>query len=129
MSDTDECVFCEIITGRRDATVLFESEGYVCFLDAYPVNPGHALVVPQHHVQRLEDIDWAGLTPALKRAHQLLIERFDPDATNIGINNGRAAGQTIQHLHWHIIPRYKDDIEDPTGGVRGVIPSERIYEP
>jgi Diadenosine tetraphosphate (Ap4A) hydrolase and other HIT family hydrolases len=57
MSDTDECVFCEIITGRRDATVLFESEGDVCFLDAYLVNPGHALVIPQHHVQRLGDID------------------------------------------------------------------------
>lgn len=128
MSDTDECVFCEIITGRRDAAVLFESEAYICFLDSYPVNPGHALVVPRHHVQRLENVDWIGLVPALKRAHQLVTKRFDPDATNIGINNGQAAGQTIQHLHWHIIPRYEGDIEDPTGGVRGVIPSERVYE-
>jgi diadenosine tetraphosphate (Ap4A) HIT family hydrolase len=60
---------------------------------------------------------------------QILIEKFNPDGFNIGINVNEEAGQTIPHAHLHLIPRYKGDVKDPDGGVRGVIPEKRIYKP
>ena len=84
-------------------------------------------MIPRDHVERLEEIEDQRMYEFLEDAHAHVLERFDPDATNIGLNNGPEAGQTIRHLHWHIIPRYEGDIEDPTGGVRGVIPSKRRY--
>ncbi len=127
MTPVDSCVFCDIVRGERDATVIQESETHLCFLDAHPVTEGHALVVPKRHVEDLTAIDWEQTAGALQLAHKAIVDRYDPDGTNIGINNGRAAGQTIDHLHWHVIPRYEGDIEDPTGGVRGVIPEKRVY--
>lgn len=127
MSSTDDCVFCDIVDGTRDATVLLESDTYLCFLDKYPVTEGHALVVPKTHVQYLNEVDGNALYKFLERAITKVRRRYEPDGMNIGLNDGPAAGQTIPHLHWHIIPRYEGDIEDPTGGVRGVIPAKRMY--
>lgn len=127
MSDTDQCVFCEIIDGTRDATVLLEADDYLCLLDKYPVNEGHALVLPKTHLQHLGEINDSSLYEFLEQAIAEVRQQYAPDGMNIGLNDGPAAGQTISHLHWHIIPRYEGDIEDPTGGVRGVIPSERTY--
>lgn len=123
----DECVFCDIVAGTRDATILLETDTFLCFLDAYPVTEGHALVVPKRHVQFLDDADGVALYEFLERAIATVRSRYDPDGLNVGLNDGPVAGQTIPHLHWHVIPRYEGDIEDPTGGVRGVIPSERTY--
>ena len=122
-----ECVFCEIIDGERDATVLYETVDFICFLDKFPVAKGHALVAPKTHIEALSQADWNTLFEFLQEAHAEVNERYDPDATNIGVNDGQEAGQTIPHLHWHIIPRYEGDMEDPRGGVRGVIPEKRIY--
>jgi diadenosine tetraphosphate (Ap4A) HIT family hydrolase len=127
MSDTDDCVFCEIISGDIDATVLLQTEGYLCILDKYPVNEGHALAVPKTHTQFLSEIDSLPMYEFLEQSITEVRQRYQPDGMNIGLNDGPIAGQTIPHLHWHIIPRYEGDIEDPTGGVRGVIPSERTY--
>lgn len=127
MTDVDECVFCDIIDGTSDAEVLLKTDDYLCFLDKYPVTQGHALVVPKTHVQYLEEADSVALYKFLERAISEIQRRYEPDAVNIGLNDGPAAGQTIPHIHWHVIPRYKGDIEDPTGGVRGVIPAERTY--
>ena len=127
MNDTDDCVFCGIIDGTRDATVLLETESYLCVLDKYPVTEGHALAVPKTHVQYLNEVDGGALYEFLERAIAEVRQQYEPDAMNVGLTDGPAAGQTIPHLHWHIIPRYEGDIEDPTGGVRGVIPSERTY--
>jgi len=127
VSDTDDCVFCEIISGNIDATVLLETEGYLCILDKYPVNQGHALAVPKTHNQYLSEIDSPSMYEFLEQSITEVRQRYQPDGMNIGLNDGPIAGQTIPHLHWHIIPRYEGDIEDPTGGVRGVIPSERTY--
>lgn len=127
MSDTDGCVFCEIIDHTRDATVLLETDRHICILDKYPVNEGHALAIPKIHVQHISEIDDHSLYEFLEQAIAEIRQRYQPDGMNIGLNDGAVAGQTIPHLHWHIIPRYEGDIEDPTGGVRGVIPSERMY--
>jgi diadenosine tetraphosphate (Ap4A) HIT family hydrolase len=107
--------------------VLLESDEYLCFLDEYPVTEGHALVVPKEHIQTLDAANSLELYQFVEEAHAVIRRRYDPGATNLGINNGEAAGQTVPHLHWHIIPRYDGDIADPTGGVRGVIPEKRIY--
>ena len=127
MTDVDECVFCNIIDGASDAEILLETEDHICFLDKYPVTQGHSLVVPKNHVQYLEEAESVTLYKFLEQAVSEIRRRYEPDAVNIGLNDGPAAGQTIPHLHWHVIPRYNGDIEDPTGGVRGVIPSERTY--
>lgn len=128
MTNLDECVFCDIINGESGKTVLLQTAQYICLLDKYPVTEGHALVMPKDHIQYLEQADWPNLFEFMQEAHREVIHRYNPDATNIGINNGQAAGQTIPHLHWHIIPRYEGDIENPSGGVRGVIPHKRTYD-
>ena len=120
-------MFCSIIDGDSEATILLETDEYLCFLDKYPVTEGHALVAPKKHIQYLEQADGTSLFEFLQEAISEVTHQYDPDATNIGINDGPAAGQTIPHLHWHIIPRYEGDMEDPTGGVRGVIPDKRTY--
>lgn len=124
----DECVFCDIVAGNGNATVLLESDTHLCILDKYPVNEGHALVLPKQHTQSLPESDWESLQSFLQDAIKIVRSEYDPDGLNVGINDGDAAGQTISHLHWHIIPRYDGDIADPTGGVRGVIPERRIYD-
>jgi diadenosine tetraphosphate (Ap4A) HIT family hydrolase len=127
MTDVDNCEFCNIISDTSNATTLIETESYLCFLDKYPVTEGHSLVIPRDHIQYLEQADGAALYEFLETAIAEIRRKYDPDGINVGLNDGPAAGQTIPHLHWHIIPRYKSDVEDPTGGVRGVIPSKRTY--
>lgn len=130
MSDTVEgCVFCEIVAGKAEAEIIFETEQYLCIRDKYPVTEGHALVFPKAHVESLDAADWESLMSVVQRAVDTIENKFDPDGINVGCNDGKAAGQTIPHLHWHIIPRYEGDVEDPTGGVRGVIPSRQQYDP
>jgi len=122
-----ECVFCEMVDGEHDIDIVLETEDFLCFYDNYPVNEGHTLVIPKQHVRYLEDVNDTRIFEVIQEALQIVNEKHSPDATNIGINNGSAAGQTVPHLHWHIIPRYDGDMENPEGGVRGVIPEERTY--
>lgn len=127
MTIESECQFCEIIHDGSEATVLLEEEDFLCILDKYPVSEGHSLVLPKWHIQRFEQLDDLRIFDFLEKAHEEILARYEPDATNIGINNGTAAGQTIPHLHWHIIPRFQGDMPDPRGGVRGVIPDKQKY--
>lgn len=110
--------------------VFYKSELAIGLWDAFPVSPGHALLVPrrvvptwweatrEEQIALLQGIDAA--KRAVEAAHQ-------PDGYNIGINAGAAAGQTVFHLHVHVIPRYRGDVDDPRGGVRHVIPSKGNY--
>lgn len=122
-----DCVFCDIIGGDEPADVVHETEDYICFYSKPPVTDGHTLVVPKTHVRYMEELDDASIYKIIEDTQELVKEKHNPDATNIGINNGAEAGQTIPHLHWHIIPRYEGDMENPEGGVRGVIPDEQKY--
>jgi len=87
-------------------------------------------VIPKRHVEwfsELSLIESQGLGSALQEAMELVKAKVNPDAVNIGINDGAAAGRTVPHLHIHVIPRRSGDVEDPRGGVRGVIPAKRRY--
>jgi diadenosine tetraphosphate (Ap4A) HIT family hydrolase len=101
--------------------------------DLYPVSPGHTLVIPWRHVGSFFDLtteERAGLMELLEEAKTALDVELGPDAYNVGLNDGPAAGQTVAHCHVHLIPRYSGDQEDPRGGVRWVIPGKaRYWEP
>jgi diadenosine tetraphosphate (Ap4A) HIT family hydrolase len=122
------CLFCDLVKNRE--SIIHENELACAFYDSFPVNPGHVLIVPKRHVN-----DFFGLSKEEKIAIDNVImhmknsldNQFQPDGYNIGINNGEAAGQTIFHAHVHLIPRYRNDMEDPRGGVRGVIPRKQRY--
>jgi diadenosine tetraphosphate (Ap4A) HIT family hydrolase len=103
--------------------------GFVAW-DRHPVNQGHFLVIPHRHFADYFDITeternelWALVESGKKIAE----EKYKPDGYNIGINVGEWAGQSIHHLHIHVIPRYKGDVENPKGGIRSVIPERKIY--
>ena len=99
-------------------------------LDGYPVFPGHSLVIPKRHVGsffKLTEVERAALFALLDRTEELVAEQHRPDGCNIGINDGAAAGQTVPHLHIHLIPRYDGDQPNPRGGVRWVIPEKADY--
>jgi diadenosine tetraphosphate (Ap4A) HIT family hydrolase len=99
--------------------------------DIYPVSPGHLLIMPCRHVESFFDTtieERQALNELLAMGKALLDREFQPDGYNIGINCGVAAGQTVMHLHIHLIPRYQGDLDNPRGGVRGVIPDKRVYE-
>jgi diadenosine tetraphosphate (Ap4A) HIT family hydrolase len=123
-----ECTFCSIVAGETAADVVFQTEAYCCIRDRYPVTDGHTLLLPKRHVRLLEAADWASLNATLDRAIEHVRSETNPDGLNVGIKDGPAAGQTVPHLHWHIIPRYEGDTANPAGGVRGVIPKNSSTE-
>ncbi len=98
--------------------------------DRYPVSLGHTLVIPKRHIASFFEAteeEQAALWAALHRARAGLDAEHSPDGYNIGINDGAAAGQTVMHLHIHLIPRYLDDSDDPRGGVRWIFPDKAKY--
>lgn len=122
-----QCRFCLSKPGRE---LMIESEHGFAAYDRYPASPGHFLVIPYRHFASYFDIhdeEAADLWRLVKRGKDLVEERYRPDGYNIGINVGHWAGQSIHHLHIHVIPRYRGDVENPKGGVRGVIPHKRLY--
>lgn len=128
MKKQKDCQFCQIVHGDADADLVGETDNFIAFYDEYPVTDGHTLVIPKSHVQHLEEYENnIELLEFVLNVHDDIKKKHDVKDTNIGINNGSKAGQTIPHVHWHIIPRYSGDMNDPTGGVRGVIPDERKY--
>lgn len=123
------CPFCNIPAPDR----VINSDLVLGFFDRYPVSPGHLLLVPCRHVETWFDAtkeEQTALMNAIDDAVRLIEPRLDrkPDGYNVGFNAGEAAGQTVMHLHLHVIPRFDGDIDDPRGGIRGAIPSRRIYE-
>jgi diadenosine tetraphosphate (Ap4A) HIT family hydrolase len=102
----------------------------VVIRDAYPVSRGHTLIIPKRHVGsffHLTDEERVALLALLSSAKGAVDAEFGPDGYNIGINDGAAAGQTIPHLHIHLIPRYSGDHSDPRGGVRWIFPDKADY--
>jgi len=110
--------------------LLAENELAVAVKDAFPVNPGHALIVPRRHVEGFFELT-ADEQAALWRLLPLVKERLDarhaPAGYTVGVNVGAAAGQTVGHVHVHLIPRYAGDVEDPRGGVRWVVPARAAW--
>jgi diadenosine tetraphosphate (Ap4A) HIT family hydrolase len=126
MTTPADCPFCSPASSR----IAFEDRLTRTLWDAFPVSEGHLLIVPRRHVATWFDAskeEQASITAAIDRARDLLAGRHHPDGFNIGINVGEAAGQTVFHLHVHVIPRYRGDVADPRGGVRHVIPAKGNY--
>lgn len=121
-----DCPFCSPDPDR----VFYETDLVVGLWDAYPVNPGHALLVPRRHVpdwfEASED-ERRELMEGVQAARAAILEKHQPQGFNLGINMGEAAGQTVFHLHVHLIPRYSGDVDDPRGGVRCLIPGKARY--
>jgi len=120
------CPFCTLPAER----IIHTSQHGVIIRDGYPISPGHTLVIPCRHVDSFfnltadEKLDLLGL---LEIAKASVDAEFKPDSYNVGINDGPAAGQTVPHLHIHLIPRYIGDVPDARGGVRWIIPDKADY--
>jgi diadenosine tetraphosphate (Ap4A) HIT family hydrolase len=113
-----------------DARVIDRHPLAVVVRDAYPVSPGHTLVIPVRHVRsffELEESEQVAMLMLLNRASARFDGESTPQGYTIGINDGQAAGQTVAHVHMHLIPRYDGDVADPRGGVRWVIPDNANY--
>jgi diadenosine tetraphosphate (Ap4A) HIT family hydrolase len=121
-----DCPFCTLPRQR----ILFASDLGLVVRDAFPISPGHTLIIPKRHVGSFFDLsldEREDLMSLLATAKANVEAECKPDGYNIGINDGPAAGQTVPHLHIHLIPRYKGDIPDPRGGVRWIIPDKADY--
>ncbi len=122
------CVFCSI----DDAEVVARNAHAFAIRDRFPVSPGHTLVIPFRHVEQyfqLSDEEMAACNALLKAEHAaLLADDSGIAGFNVGINIGKAAGQTVFHCHVHLIPRRAGDAKNPRGGVRGVIPGKGDYQ-
>jgi len=102
----------------------------MAFRDGFPISPGHTLIVPRQHVASFFDLPtWIqqSLWELVAIVRTSLTEEFHPDGFNVGLNDGKEAGQTIMHAHIHVIPRYKGDVGDPRGGIRWIISTKAAY--
>jgi diadenosine tetraphosphate (Ap4A) HIT family hydrolase len=125
-SPLDDCPFC----GLPAARIVAANEQALAVLDAYPVSPGHTLILPRRHVPSFFDItgsELAAIHELLSQMRSRLEAAHKPQGYNVGVNVGRVAGQTVFHTHLHLIPRYAGDVPLPDGGVRNVIPGKGIY--
>jgi diadenosine tetraphosphate (Ap4A) HIT family hydrolase len=122
------CPLCGALSGDG---LLVEATDAVAVMDTYPLNPGHCLVVPRRHTPLFWDlsaVEISDIFSVLAEARGLIDQKFSPDGYNIGVNVGAAAGQTtIDHVHVHLVPRYRGDDDDPRGGVRWILPERAVY--
>lgn len=123
----EECPFCKLAS---DVEIIYEDELALAFFDKFPVSEGHALIIPKRHVENYFDLtsnEISCMQTVLFKVKEIVENRFHPNGFNIGINIGESAGQSIFHVHMHLIPRYVGDVPNPKGGVRGVIPNKQKY--
>jgi diadenosine tetraphosphate (Ap4A) HIT family hydrolase len=122
-----QCVLCNRLVG---GDLVAENDLAVAFLDAFPLNPGHCLVVPRRHEPdflALSSEEQAAVWALVAPVRRHIEASRTPNGYNIGINVGEAAGQTVAHAHLHVIPRHEGDVPDPRGGIRWVIPAKARY--
>lgn len=123
LDPNNPCLFCHL-----DRPVVMENELARAFPDAYPVSPGHTLIVPKRHVRTIFDAtpeEYLACFALAREVRELLVAEHAPDGFNLGVNCEAAGGQSVWHAHLHLIPRYTGDTENPLGGVRNVIPYKR----
>ena len=121
------CPFCNPEPERE---LILESATAYAIYDKFPVNKGHALIIPKRHCADYFSLTFKEQSACwfiLNKTKLIISEKYNPDGFNVGINVNEPAGQTIPHVHIHLIPRYKGDVKIPEGGVRGVIPEKQKY--
>ena len=127
---TSNCFFCRMLSNDTRNEIILQNDQAVMIRDTSPVSDGHSLIIPRRHVSSFFDTspeERMALMALLDQTKKDLDEKFNPDDYNIGINDGPLAGQSIPHLHIHLIPRYRGDKEDPRGGVRWLLPEKAKY--
>ena len=105
------CIFCDIIQGKKQGHFIYEDDTHVAFLDKYPIDHGHSLVLPREHFEKVTDMtaDKVGdLFSKVPKIAKAIIQTTNADAFSMAQNNGRAAKQIVLHVHVHIIPRFND---------------------
>lgn len=120
------CPFCNLDNSR----IIQANTHAIAIFDGYPVSPGHCLIIPKRHLASFFEAtreEQTAILDLLTEMHAFLQKEHNPDGFNIGINDGSAAGQTVMHLHIHLIPRYAGDMPDPRGGVRWIFPDKAVY--
>jgi len=125
--EKSDCIFC---SPDSELEIILESATTYSIYDKYPVSNGHTLIIPKRHCANYFDLTFREQSACwfmVNAVKNILQNKYNPDGFNIGINVNFASGQTIPHVHIHIIPRYSGDVSDPEGGVRGVIPANRKY--
>ncbi|MBN2677165.1 MAG: HIT family protein [Anaerolineaceae bacterium] len=123
---SDRCPFCTVDISNQ----LFSNNLAISIADGFPVSHGHCLIIPKRHFSSLFEAteeERSALWSLVEQTQQYLISEYAPNGFNIGVNDGEAAGQTVMHLHIHIIPRYTGDTNDPRGGVRWIMPDKAAY--
>lgn len=126
MESQKQCIFCNLASER----IIAENELCLAIRDGFPVSEGHTLIIPKRHVADYFDLtsdEIAAMQAMMKESKCQLDNTLHPDGYNVGVNVNAAAGQTVFHVHMHLIPRYIGDVENPKGGVRGVIPEKQKY--
>lgn len=107
-----DCLFCKIVAGEIPNYTVYEDENVLAFLDIWPQAQGHTVVIPKKHYSVLSELPeevWKNLAVGMKKALAKIKSVLHPDAINIAVNDGQAAGQVVPHVHWHIMPRYVGD--------------------
>ena len=125
----ENCVFCDWL--KNNAPKIIENDLAIAYYDQFPVSIGHALVITKRHVATFFDTteeERIAIFDLVDKIKQINDKNNNPDGYNIGINCGKYAGQSVMHIHVHVIPRYKGDVENPRGGIRGVIPNKKDYK-
>jgi diadenosine tetraphosphate (Ap4A) HIT family hydrolase len=124
MTQTNDCPFC------NKSEFILENEHWICIYDNYPVSNGHTLIIPKRHFNDYflsTELERSSFDKILFEVKEHLDKEYSPDGYNVGFNVNEEGGQSIFHCHIHIIPRYRGDVENPRGGIRGVIPSKQNY--
>jgi diadenosine tetraphosphate (Ap4A) HIT family hydrolase len=123
------CLLCDC-ENRDEHFIIAENKLAYARWDNFPVSKGHAEIVPKRHVApffELTDEEVLAMYHLAREVKDVISKQCQPDAFNLGVNDGEAAGRTIHHLHLHLIPRYKGDVDNPRGGVRHIIPGKGNY--
>ena len=126
-----DCLFCKITAKKVPAAAIYEDANTFAFLDIHPRAPGHTMVIPKHHaatLTALPDVEVGPLFAAVKKVADLLANALKPDGITIGVNQGRASGQEVDHLHVHLMPRWHGDGGSSVQAAVHNVPKESVDE-
>ena len=129
MKPDTKCIFCSIINNEISAVKIYEDSQFVAFMDKYPINTGHTLVLPKRHHENIftmDDEDIGRLFSTVSFLSKGIVKSLEAKGLNIGQNNGRAANQIVPHVHVHIIPRYNYDSPNGRWPSRNLISDEEL---
>jgi histidine triad (HIT) family protein len=127
----EDCLFCKIAAKQIPAEIVYEDDRTIAFLDITPRSPGHTMVISKYHSPNFLELPKAEVAPlfeAVKTVAELLMAKLKPDGMTVGINQGRASGQEVDHLHVHLMPRSKGDGGSAVQSVVNNKPKESLEE-